>query len=94
MSVAKIFIDADACPVTRDALAIARRHSVPVALVANESQNLGQFAHRAGVEILQVGSGRECRGLRDGTPAVPLVMSSSRTTPDLRPWPSPGAPAL
>jgi uncharacterized protein YaiI (UPF0178 family) len=59
LSVAKIFIDADACPVTRDALAIARTQSVPVVLVANESQNLGQFADRAGVQILQVGSGRD-----------------------------------
>ncbi len=54
-----LFIDADACPVTRDALAVARKHSIPVVLVANESQNLGQFAGRAGVEALQVGSGRD-----------------------------------
>jgi uncharacterized protein len=55
----KVFIDADACPVTRDALAIARTDSIPVVLVANDSQNLGQFADRVGVEILQVGSGRD-----------------------------------
>ena len=36
-----IFIDADACPVTRDAIAVARSRSLPVVLVANESQNLG-----------------------------------------------------
>jgi len=54
-----VFIDADACPVTRDAIAVARSRSLPVVLVANESQNLGKFAGRAGVTILQVGSGRD-----------------------------------
>ena len=53
------FIDADACPVTRDALAVARSHSLPVVLVANGSQNLSKYAGRAGVEILQVASGRD-----------------------------------
>lgn len=52
-----IFIDADACPVTRDAIAVARSHSLPVVLVANGSQNLSKYAERAGVEILQVASG-------------------------------------
>ena len=54
-----IFIDADACPVTRDAIAVARSHSLPVVLVANQSQNLARYAGRAGVEILQVASGRD-----------------------------------
>lgn len=54
-----IFVDADACPVTRDVLAIARKRSAAVVLVANESQNLSRFANRAGVEILEVGSGRD-----------------------------------
>jgi len=54
-----IFIDADACPVTRDALAVARSHSLPVVLVANGSQNLSKYVGRAGVEILQVASGRD-----------------------------------
>jgi uncharacterized protein YaiI (UPF0178 family) len=54
-----VFIDADACPVTRDAISIARSHSLPVVLVANQSQNLGRYAGRAGVEILQVASGRD-----------------------------------
>jgi len=54
-----IFIDADACPVTRDAIAVARSHSLPVVLVANTSQNLSNYAGRAGVEILQVASGRD-----------------------------------
>jgi uncharacterized protein len=54
-----IFIDADACPVTRDAVAIARRRKVPVVLVANESQDMSRFANQAGVERMQVGSGRD-----------------------------------
>jgi uncharacterized protein len=54
-----VYVDADACPVTRDAIAIARAHSMPVVLVANESQNLARYGERKGVEILQVGSGRD-----------------------------------
>jgi uncharacterized protein YaiI (UPF0178 family) len=54
-----IFIDADACPVTRDTIAVARSHHLPVVLVANESQNLARFVGRAGVEILEVGAGRD-----------------------------------
>jgi hypothetical protein len=52
-----IFVDADACPVTRDALAIARAHHLPVVLVANESQNLARYADRPKAEILQVRGG-------------------------------------
>ncbi|NLV71392.1 MAG: YaiI/YqxD family protein [Actinobacteria bacterium] len=52
-----LFIDADACPVTRDAIQVARSRAVAVVLVANRSQNLGRFAGREGVEVMQVGSG-------------------------------------
>ena len=52
-----IFIDADACPVTRDTLTIARSRSVPVVLVANRSQNLSRYASQPNVEVLQVVSG-------------------------------------
>jgi hypothetical protein len=38
---------------------VARSRSLPVVLVANQSQNLAHFAGRAGVEILQVASGRD-----------------------------------
>ncbi len=54
-----LYIDADACPVTRDALAVARRHRVPVVLVANATQNLGRYAGRQGVECVQVSGGRD-----------------------------------
>ena len=35
-----LFIDADACPVTRDALAVARRLGVAVVIAGNTTQNL------------------------------------------------------
>lgn len=35
-----LFIDADACPVTADALAVARRAHVPVVIAGNTTQNL------------------------------------------------------
>jgi uncharacterized protein YaiI (UPF0178 family) len=54
-----LFIDADACPVTREAISVARSHGLAVVLVANQSQNLGRYAGRTGVEILQVASGRD-----------------------------------
>lgn len=54
-----IFIDADACPVTRDALGIARTRGIPVVLVANETQNFSRYAERQGVDTVQVGSGRD-----------------------------------
>lgn len=35
-----LFIDADACPVTADALAVAKRAHVPVVIAGNTTQNL------------------------------------------------------
>ncbi len=52
-----LLIDADACPVTRNAISIARSRAVPVVLVSNGSQNLARYADRRGVEVLQVTSG-------------------------------------
>ena len=37
-----LYIDADACPVTREALACARRARVPVAIVGNTTRNLAR----------------------------------------------------
>lgn len=54
-----LFIDADACPVTRDALAVARSFKTPVVLVGNTTQNLGRYTDRPGVEAIQVGAGRD-----------------------------------
>ena len=36
----RLFIDADACPVTADALAVARRAGIPVVIAGNTTQNL------------------------------------------------------
>ena len=54
-----LFVDADACPVTRDALAIARARKVPAVLVANATQNLARYAGRPGVECVEVSGGRD-----------------------------------
>lgn len=53
-----VFIDADACPVTRDAISIARSHGARVMLIAGSAQNLERFV-RPGVEACQVSTGRD-----------------------------------
>lgn len=54
-----VFIDADACPVTREAISIARAHGRSVVVVANSTQNVEQYTRRAGVEAVQVSTGRD-----------------------------------
>ena len=54
-----LFIDADACPVTRDAISVARSKGVPVVLVANATQNLERYLTRSGVEAVEVSAGRD-----------------------------------
>ncbi len=54
-----LFIDADACPVTRDAVGIARTRGWKVAVVANSTQNLERYAARSGVEAISVSGGRD-----------------------------------
>lgn len=54
-----LFIDADACPVTREAITAARAHGVPVLLVANGTQNLERHTFRAGVDAIQVSAGAD-----------------------------------
>jgi uncharacterized protein len=54
-----LFIDADACPVTRDAITVARSHGIPVMLVGNGTQTFGKYLGRAGVEALVVAQGRD-----------------------------------
>ena len=41
-----LYLDADACPVTREALACARRARVPVVIVGNATQNLERHVRR------------------------------------------------
>jgi uncharacterized protein YaiI (UPF0178 family) len=57
--VTTLFIDADACPVTREAIDAARRMGLPVVLVANGTQNLERYTKRSGVEAVQVSSGAD-----------------------------------
>lgn len=54
-----LFIDADACPVTREAIAVARSLGLGVVLVANSTQNLERHTRRAGVDAVQVSSGAD-----------------------------------
>jgi uncharacterized protein YaiI (UPF0178 family) len=54
-----VFVDADACPVTREAISISRAHGASVVLVANSNQNLARYASRKGVEAIEVSSGRD-----------------------------------
>lgn len=42
-----IFIDADACPVTAETLAIARKNNLPVVIAGNTTQNLLRHAQRS-----------------------------------------------
>jgi uncharacterized protein YaiI (UPF0178 family) len=54
-----LFIDADACPVTREAIQTAREHGWSAVVVANSTQNLDRYASRRGVEAVQVSGGRD-----------------------------------
>lgn len=54
-----VFIDADACPVTREAISVARSHGLAVVLVGNGTQSFDKHLHRSGVEAVQVGQGRD-----------------------------------
>lgn len=56
---AALFVDADACPVTREAISTGRAAGMRVVIVANGTQNLDRYASRAGVEAVQVSSGRD-----------------------------------
>jgi uncharacterized protein YaiI (UPF0178 family) len=54
-----LYIDADACPVTRDAISVARSRGLPVVLVGNSTQNFDRYTQRRGVEAVTVSSGRD-----------------------------------
>ena len=54
-----LFIDADACPVTREAVSAGRARGWRVVVVANSTQNLERYASRSGVEAITVSSGRD-----------------------------------
>lgn len=50
----KLFIDADACPVIEEALAVAHSTDVPVVLVGNYTQNLHRLREEPGVSVVEV----------------------------------------
>ena len=54
-----LFIDADACPVTREAISVARAAGYSVVIVANGTQNLERHTRRSGVEAVQVSGGAD-----------------------------------
>lgn len=54
-----VFIDADACPVKREAIDAARSHGATAVLVANSTQNLERYTRRTGVEAIAVSGGRD-----------------------------------
>lgn len=54
-----LFIDADACPVTREAISIARAHGFKVVLIANNTYNFERYTRRSGVEGVSVSSGAD-----------------------------------
>lgn len=58
-AMATLFIDADACPVTREAIGIGRSLGWGIAIVANSTQNLERYASRPGVEAITVSGGRD-----------------------------------
>jgi uncharacterized protein YaiI (UPF0178 family) len=53
-----VFIDADACPVTREAISVARAHGARVMLVADTNTALSKYV-RPGVEATNVSQGRD-----------------------------------
>ena len=42
-----IFVDADACPVTAEAIAVARKHALPAVIAGNSTQNLARHIRRS-----------------------------------------------
>ena len=54
-----LYLDADACPVTREALACARRARVPVVIVGNTTQTLGRHVRRDGPRDADHARGRD-----------------------------------
>ncbi|MDH4101458.1 MAG: DUF188 domain-containing protein [Nitrospirota bacterium] len=55
----RLFVDADACPVIEESLAVARSLAVSVALVGNLTQNLRRFQGSEDVEVIEVETERD-----------------------------------
>lgn len=56
---ATVFIDADACPVKREAISIARKLGWSVVLVSCDAHDMSRFTGRSGVESVGVSIGRD-----------------------------------
>lgn len=54
-----LYIDADACPVTREALACARQTRMPVVIVGNTTQNLARHIRRSDPRDAEHARGRD-----------------------------------
>lgn len=54
-----LYIDADACPVTREALACARQARVPVVIAGNTTQNLARHIRRSDPRDAEHARGRD-----------------------------------
>jgi uncharacterized protein YaiI (UPF0178 family) len=55
----RVLIDADACPVKREAISEARKRGLGVLLVSNTGHSMDRYTSRTGVEAVQVGTGRD-----------------------------------
>ncbi len=55
----RVLIDADACPVLKEAARIASIRGFPVVLVGNDTQNLSRLASPNSVSIIEVPTGRD-----------------------------------
>jgi uncharacterized protein len=73
-----IFIDADACAVTRQAISVARRFRAPVVLVANESQNMDRWVEHERVSVVRVSKGRDAADFA----MVPMLTSGDVVVTD------------
>src|SRR5690606_12416044 len=56
-TMAILYIDADACPVAREAISIAREAGLEVVLVGNSTQGFGRHTARKGVDSVTVQTG-------------------------------------
>ncbi len=54
-----LYVDADACPVLREAVRLGTARHLPVVLVGNDTQNLQRFADSAGISVIEVPGGRD-----------------------------------
>ena len=59
-----LIIDADACPVTREALACARSARIPVLIAGNSTQNLARRIRRDDPRDAEHARGRDATGVR------------------------------